>query len=119
MIISNNKKFMYLAVPKTGTTFAENHFKKHFNDSQIVSKSQNGPNINELHKHSDIMDLINLNLLNLHDDKYKVAFTRNPYDRIVSWFCYYTQLRNDKNTQIKHRNFYVFHYPVYCSRRYI
>ena len=47
-----------------------------------------------------------LGVFKLHQNKFKVAVTRNPYDRIVSWFCYYIERRNNKKTQVKHANFY-------------
>ena len=58
---------------------------------QKVYEDRKCPDDTELHKHSDIMDLNNLNLIDLHTDKFKVAFVRNPFDKIVSWFGYYIQ----------------------------
>ncbi len=106
MIISNAHNFLFIAVPKTGTTYIENHFVKHINDAKLINNSQSGPSVTELHKHSDIIDMHELGIFKLHQSKFKVAFVRNPYDRIVSWFCCYAQRRNAKKAQVKHANFY-------------
>lgn len=106
MITSENKKFLYIAVPKTGTTFIENHLREYLDDAESVRRSQNGPDDTELHKHSDIMDLNNLNLIDLHTDKFKVAFVRNPFDKIVSWFGYYIQRHKKNKTKKQHIEYY-------------
>jgi chondroitin 4-sulfotransferase 11 len=105
MIISKQKKFIFLAVPKTGTTFAEDYFVRHISDAEQISANQHGKQP-QLHKHSGIIDMFYLMEINEYESYFKVAFTRNPYERVVSWFSYLTQRRNDENTQKIHENFY-------------
>ena len=40
MITSENKKFLYIAVPKTGTTLIENHLREYLDDAESVRRSQ-------------------------------------------------------------------------------
>lgn len=69
-MINIDCKFIYIGVPKTGTTSIENFIKKKFT---IISECHS--------KHCPI---------SLHDSKYlhyfKFSFVRNPWDWIVSWF---------------------------------
>lgn len=71
-MICEKHKFIYIGVPKTGTTSIETYLKKNF---KILNHCQK--------KHTPI---------NLHSDNYisyfKFAFVRNPWEWVVSWFRY-------------------------------
>ena len=107
MIISNNKKFIFISVPKTGTTNAEYYFLKNISDAKKTTDKQEGKKVfySQLHKHSGIIDLSYF-MESEYKKHFKVAFTRNPYDRVVSWFSYLTQNLNDSETATRHRNWY-------------
>jgi len=71
-MINVSHKFIYVGVPKTGTTSIETFIKKKY---KILPSCQS--------KHWPI---------SLHDaeylDYFKFAFVRNPWDWVVSWFSY-------------------------------
>ena len=71
-MINVSHKFIYIGVPKTGTTSIETFIKKKY---KILPSCQS--------KHWPI---------SLHDTKYlnyfKFAFVRNPWDWVVSWISY-------------------------------
>jgi len=71
-MINVSHKFIYVGVPKTGTTSIETFIKKNY---KILPSCQS--------KHWPI---------SLHEPEYldyfKFAFVRNPWDWVVSWFSY-------------------------------
>lgn len=71
-MINVSHKFIYIGVPKTGTTSIETFIKQNY---KILPSCQS--------KHWPI---------SLHDPEYldyfKFAFVRNPWDWVVSWFSY-------------------------------
>lgn len=73
-MISTDCKFIYIGVPKTGTTSIESHIKTKY---KII------PHCHK--KHAPIC---------LHNEKYldyfKFGFVRNPWDWVVSWYFYAT-----------------------------
>jgi hypothetical protein len=73
-MINKQYKFIYVGVPKTGTTSIESHIKTEY---KIVSDCHK--------KHTPIC---------LHNEKYldyfKFGFVRNPWDWVVSWYFYAT-----------------------------
>jgi len=107
MVISDNKNFVFVSVPKTGTTKAETHFLKNIHDAEKTPTLQEGKKVfySQLHKHSGIIDLSYF-MENSYKTKFKVAFTRNPYERVVSWFSYFTQNKNKKEHFRNHKKFY-------------
>lgn len=73
-MINTDYKFIYVGVPKTGTTSIESHIKTKY---KII------PHCHK--KHAPIC---------LHNEKYldyfKFGFVRNPWDWVVSWYLYAT-----------------------------
>ena len=84
MIISDSKKFIFIAIGGTGTHSIEDHlcqWNRHGEDVYI------GPNPlgEERRKYSKHMAAITLRArLDNWDDYFKFSFVRNPWDRIVS-----------------------------------
>ena len=102
MILSENHKFAYIAIPKTGTTSVHRAFSNLDDDTLFIegkNHNQKG-RVNEfIYKH---IRAINLKTQIENFDKYfKFTFVRNPYDRFVSWI-YYHYHRHDKIKLHKH-----------------
>ena len=88
MILSHLHKFIYIAVPKTGTTSVQ---------KQLESANIKGIRIFNLvghegwttedrfRKHIPVVDL--KNHINKFDQYFKFGFSRNPWDLMVSWYC--------------------------------
>ncbi len=77
MIISKSHRFIFVAVPKTGTSSIENALQSY---SAKITRRFN--------KHATSRKLIRDLPEGMWDDYYKFAFVRNPYDRIESWYFY-------------------------------
>ena len=89
MILSHLHKFIYIAVPKTGTTSVQ---------KQLESTNIKGIRIFNLvghegwttedrfRKHIPVVDL--KNHINKFDQYFKFGFSRNPWDLMVSWYAY-------------------------------
>lgn len=106
MIISNEKKFIYLRVPKTGSTSASVFFFKELPlEKSIIRSSDNSTLIREENSdlipseyfantynfpggvHATLGQVVRLNLLQHSIQEYDVyAVCRNPLDRLLS-FC--------------------------------
>jgi len=71
MIVDHDKKFVFIAIAKTGTTSIHR---------RVVPEADDPP--------PHIYHMFLKNILMEHDveDYYKCAFVRNPYDRVVSVF---------------------------------
>jgi len=106
MIYSEKFKFMFLAVPKTGTTFVERilvDLCKGLSDHTLTTPSPHLSNqVGKYKKHDELKKVSSLDFAN----KFTFAFTRNPYDRVVSWYSYLTQKRNDPTDRQEHINAY-------------
>ena len=77
MIISTEKKFIFVAVPKTGSTSIEKMLERYSDEELEEGKT----------KHVAFRDIKDI------ESYHKFCFFRNPWDRIVSLYHY--QLRND------------------------
>jgi len=94
MIISDSKKFLFIAVPKTGTTFMHNTILKKLSNKEKDS-TFSGPIFSKIfgcqlvknNNHAKFSDLSNTSRFK---DYFKFCFVRNPFDRVVSWFTYLT-----------------------------
>ena len=69
MIISKEKKFVFTAIPKTGSMSIEKALRKYDNEDDLVQ--------HELLKNVDQA---------LDESYYRFCFFRNPWDRMVSWY---------------------------------
>ena len=72
MIVSTEKKFVFTAIPKTGTTSIENVLRKYCDEDEedVLVQHQRLKNVEHL----------------LDESYYKFCFFRNPWDRMVSWY---------------------------------
>jgi len=74
MLLSETEKFLFVHIQKTAGTSLTQHLKTHLSNLDSVLKPH------------DPLLLAQRNLgINL-DDYFKVAFVRNPFDRLVSWY---------------------------------
>lgn len=84
-VIDHENKFIYISIPKCGTTATINFLEKIMSKNSMVIKSNRKNNIG-LRKHSTALEIKKVL------DKYSkyVTFTviRNPYDRAVSFYEY-------------------------------
>ena len=80
MIVSTEKKFIFVAVPKTGSSSIEKALGKYSDE-----KLEKG-----ITKHFGLRDVPDL----LDKPYYKFCFFRNPWDRIVSLYHYHVRQKN-------------------------
>ena len=105
MIYSDKHKFIFIAVPKTGTCTIENILKQLI-PNDIKCYLSNKKNKVGIHKHITAKDLKRiLNSKKFRDYK-KFAFVRNPYDRAVSWYTYVYRLNNKDNPELMNMKVY-------------
>lgn len=81
MIISSEKKFIFIAVPKTGTSSIEEALKE-YSDEELKT--------GEI-KHAQLRHIPHM----LDKPYYKFCFFRNPWDRMVSLFHYHQRKDDD------------------------
>jgi chondroitin 4-sulfotransferase 11 len=80
-MINNEYKFIFVHIPKNGGTSIFNFFlKKNLTDKAVFTKH--------------IISQINKNNSYNFDNYFKFAFHRNPWDRMVSFWKYWTVQRN-------------------------
>lgn len=80
MIVSDEKNFIFIAVPKTGSSSIE----------QALYKYSNEPFKQGLTKHTIFSDVPGV----LNEKYYKFCFFRNPWDRFVSMFHYHQRQKS-------------------------
>lgn len=86
-MINHEKKFIFIHIPKTGGS----SIVKFFRDNNIKSDSTSGfP-----HRETITPEIIEQNY-------YVFAFHRNPWDRMVSLWKYWTKINVQKNTILQH-----------------
>lgn len=79
MVYDNNKKIIFIHIPKTGGTSIENILG--------LIKKENGYGINNSKKaeqHFIWNDYINILGLKIYNEYYKFSIIRNPYNRLIS-----------------------------------
>ena len=115
MIISPKYKFVFIAPEKTGTTSIHDVLEKIEDDNLIVGKLVGDDNTNlncergvdptepHKYKHSDCKR--SGNFLNNYDDYYKFSFVRNPWDIVVSWYCFEKKRFTNKKRDLTNVNF--------------
>ena len=77
MVISDSHRFIFLAVPKTGSSSIEAAFELY-----------TSPLTRQFNKHATARTLMRDLPGEIWRDYFKFAFVRNPYDRIESWYYY-------------------------------
>jgi len=80
MLYSQEKKILFIHVQKTGGLSFEHILKSNITDIKSA-----------LRQHANAVEAKQY-LGNAWDEYYKVAFVRNPWDRLVSWYSMITQL---------------------------
>ena len=79
MLVSENKKFLFVHIQKTGGTSFTRHLESQIPDLSLYFKSHTTYANAEMKYHTF----------------YKAAFVRNPFDRLVSWYS--AMHKNRKN----------------------
>lgn len=106
MIYSEKFKFLFLAVPKTGTTFVERilvDLCKGLSDDTLTTPNPKlSKKVGIYKKHDELKKVKDVDFNN----KFSFAFTRNPYDRVVSWYSYLTQKLNNEEERQRHIEIY-------------
>lgn len=77
MVISESNRFIFLAVPKTGTSSIEHALRPY--RSPLTARFK---------KHATCSRLQRELSCEMWQSYYKFAFVRNPYDRMQSWYYY-------------------------------
>ena len=101
MIISKKYKFIFIHIPKTGGCSVENALINHLGKEDLITDRMNYQHekINakfcDIPHHSTLRSIHELTS-NEYKDYYKFAFVRNPYERMVSMYSFYSQLKNEK-----------------------
>lgn len=83
-VIDHEKKIIFIAVPKTGSTSIQNFLKKNLPNG--ISIDKNIPNDIGLEKHSSALEI--KNVIKNYKDYYCFAVIRNPFDWYASWYTY-------------------------------
>lgn len=78
MIISKSHRFIFIAVPKTGTSSVETALQKYAAEKMT----------RRFNKHATTRKLMRDLPEEMWNNFFKFAFVRNPYDRIESWYFY-------------------------------
>ena len=82
MIISDKYKYLGICIPKTGSTSIQSLFTPY---GQLLGA---GPNEHHMTLEEALRRFPEAN------DYFKFAFVRNPYDRIISFYHYFSHVRN-------------------------
>jgi hypothetical protein len=93
-MIINNKKILFIHVPKTGGSTIRSILKKKYPSAKIISNPW---------EHSSINDYIKEGY-NI-DDYFKFAFVRNPWDRLLSnYFFRIQRLQSEETASVRFRD---------------
>lgn len=98
MIISHQHRFIFAAVPKTGTHSVRQALRKHMSEDDI---EQVGLFVNKRFPYEDLAAIRHGHLAlkqirphlgeDVFDNYFKFAFVRNPFDRFVSYCAFMTR----------------------------
>jgi|19_taG_2_1085344.scaffolds.fasta_scaffold35728_2 hypothetical protein len=103
-MISEEKKFIFIHIPKTGGSSITKSIEK-YSTNKIIWKNKNEVFVNHKdvpnYKHRSMDQLISIHN-NEFKDYFKFTIVRNPYDRILSFIFWSTGGRNVNNKTIDH-----------------
>ena len=93
-MISSEKKFLFIHVPKTGGNSLQNILRNYSEDKiMIYGEHQDGIERFEVRndkydvtKHSSLQHYKDILEPNFYEKLFKFATIRNPYDRMISWY---------------------------------
>ena len=102
MILSHSKKFIFFAVPRTGTHSAREVLRAHLEaddwEQQVLNGRQLAP-IDAIakigHGHISVREIRQLLTTDIWETYYKFAIVRNPFDRFIS-VCSFLNRGNDE-----------------------
>jgi hypothetical protein len=102
MIISHAHKFIFVAVPKTGTHSVREALRPHLGEADeeqahlFVEKKLSNPELAALrHGHISLAELRPHIDPAVFESYFKFAFVRNPFDRFVSFCAFVTRREGD------------------------
>lgn len=94
MIVSHEKSFIYVAIPKTGSRSIQEFFRPYANLFAVGSSVNNHITINKIIELEKFNQDLTSNLIN-HDIPYTIiANMRNPWSHTVSFFEYVREYQN-------------------------
>lgn len=93
MIINHKRKFVFVCVPKTGSTTLSKYFKR----TGEFDKTKDHPWLTEKYHHPVCKILQEEQV----KDYYKFAYHRNPFDRLVSSWIDFTQAKGHQSWSSK------------------
>jgi len=105
MLVSHKHKFVFISIPKTGSTSLRNTLSEYgdvFSNSDADSAEYVHIKAQELKKHF-IKNKWNW------DEYFKFAFVRNPWDSIVSQYFYKINFINKEKLNIPYNKKFMFH----------
>jgi hypothetical protein len=92
-MISHNKKFIFLHLPKTGGTSINSSL------SSYCKHPANDSNSGAFSKHARIETMYNNIGKDKFDEYFKFTIVRNPWDRILSLYFWGTQIKPNRGIQ--------------------
>lgn len=87
MVYSSSKKFIYLAVPKTGSTTITRNLTNV--DGFVRNKIVSPTGEISVREHAAAQEIIPLVGSAFWEEHYSCGFVRNPFSRVVSAYCFY------------------------------
>jgi hypothetical protein len=104
MIVSHEKSFIYVAIPKTGSRTIQEFFRPYANLLAVGSSTNNHITINKIIELENFNQDLTSNLIN-HDIPYTlIANMRNPWERTVSFFEYVRKYQNTITTSVIYKH---------------
>ena len=104
MIVSHDKSFIYVAIPKTGSRTIQEFFRPYANLLAVGSSTNNHITIHKIIELEKFNQDLTSNLIN-HDIPYTlIANMRNPWERTVSFFEYVRKYQNTITTSVTYKH---------------
>lgn len=100
MLISEQKRFIFIAVPKTGTTSIEEHLRKLDPSVRRNEVPLGGGSWQQVHKHARATQIREL-MGERMDDFTVIAFLREPVTTVISKYYYYKIGRGAERAKVE------------------